>query len=144
MSKDLNKCTFIGRIGQEIDLRYLPNGTACANFSLAVGDDYKTKDGEKVEQTEWVKISAFGKPAEVLGQYCTKGSKLYVEGKLKTRSWEKDGVKQYMTEISLADFQMLDSKPADGQQRPSAQRPAPQHRATPGPVLDIADDDIPF
>ena len=144
MSKDLNRCAFIGRIGQEIEMRYLPNGTACANFSLAVNDDYKTKDGEKVEQTEWVKISAFGKPAETLALYCTKGSRLYVEGKFKTRSWEKDGNKQYMTEIHLSEFQMLDSKPADGQQRPSAQRPAPQHRATPGPVVDSFDDFIPF
>jgi len=139
MSRDLNKFMAIGRIGQDIELRYLPNGNACANFSIAVGDDYKDKAGNKVEQTEWVRISAFGKQAENLSKYCGKGSKLYIEGKLKTRSFEKDGAKQYITEVSLSDFQMLDSKTqgttaAQPAQAP-AQRPIPQ---------DSFNDDIPF
>ena len=139
MSKDLNKCCFIGRLGGDVVLRYLPNSTACANLNLAVGDDYKDKStGNKIEQTEWVRISVFGKPAEVLSEYCHTGSRIYIEGKLKTRSYEKDGVKHFVTEVIASDFQMLDSKDKD------RLTPQPVHRSTPQPVVPDFDLDIPF
>lgn len=115
MSRDLNKCCFIGRLGNDPEGRSMPNGTAVCNLSLAVGDDYKDKNGQKVEQTEWVRVSAFGKLAEIMQQYLQKGSKVYIEGKMKTRKYEKDGVTHYATEINASEMYMLDSKPQDGQ-----------------------------
>jgi single-strand DNA-binding protein len=142
MSKDLNKCQFIGRLGKDPETRYLPNGNACTNITLAVGDDYKDKNtGQKVEQTEWVRITAFGRQAEVLAEYTKKGSKIYVEGKFKTRKWEKDGVMNYSTEINLENMQLLDGKPAQGNPG-SASQPAAHKGAAPD--MDSFDDDIPF
>ena len=138
MSKDLNKCCFIGRLGQDPETRYMPNGNAVTGISLAVGDDYKDKDGKKVEQTEWVRLSAFGKLAEVMAQYLKKGSKVYIEGKMKTRSYDKDGQKHYATEIHASEMYMLDGK-QEGQQ--PAQQPRQAHKpAQQAP----AHDDIPF
>lgn len=131
MSKDLNKCMFIGRLGNDVEQRFLPNGTAVANLTIAVGDDYKDKNtGQKVEQTEWVRLQIFGKLAEVAAQYLKKGSKIYAEGKMKTRKYEKDGVTHYTTEINVDNFQMLDGKPADGGSGNSAQGAASNHKAS--------------
>jgi single-strand DNA-binding protein len=140
MSKDLNRCCFIGRLGQDVETRAMPDGTMVANLSLAVGDDYKDKSGNKVERTEWIRVSAFGRPAEVLQRYCSKGSKLYIEGKFTTRSYEKDGVKHYVSEIRLSEFQMLDGKPE------GAQQPAKEHRQPVQQASDNWADDssIPF
>jgi single-strand DNA-binding protein len=138
MSKDLNKCQFIGRLGQDVELRHMPNGTAVASLSLAVGDDYKDKQGNKVEQTEWVRVSAFARLAEVMAEYLKKGSKVYIEGKMKTRKWEKDGQTHYATEIHASEMYMLDSKPdGSGQQ----QRSAPPQSGGPD---DDFDSSIPF
>jgi single-strand DNA-binding protein len=116
MSKDLNQCNFIGRIGKPIEIKYMPNGNAVANFSIACGDDYKDKQGNKVEQTNWINIVVFGKGAEILGEYCGKGSKLHVTGKQVTRKWQdQSGADKYTTEVVVSDFQMLDSK-KDSQQ----------------------------
>ncbi len=139
MSRDLNKCMFIGRLGQEPEIRYMPNGNGVANLSLAVGDDYKDKQGNKVEQTEWVRVSVFGKLVEVVEKYLKKGAKVYIEGKMKTRSWEQDGVKRYATEIHASEMQMLDSKhdvAPSKRDNPPAQQSAPDN--------DNFDDDIPF
>jgi len=110
MSKDLNQCNFIGRLGADPETKHLPNGDAVCNFTIAVGDDYKDKSGQKVEQTEWVRIVAFRGLADVVGKYLQKGSKVFVSGKYRTRSWEKDGQKHYSTEIVANDMQMLDAK----------------------------------
>lgn len=138
MSRDLNRFECIGRLGQDPETRYMPNGTAVTNISLAVGDDYKDKNtGEKVEQTEWVRVSAFGKLAELMAEYLKKGSKAYIAGKMKTRSWEQDGVKRYATEIHASEMYMLDSK----------HDVAPSKRDNPPPNNapdDDFDSDVPF
>lgn len=152
MSKDLNQCNFIGRLGRDPELRYTPGGDAVCNFSIAVGGDY-TKDGQKIEETEWVRISAFGKKAEVCGEYLTKGSKIFVTGRMRTRKWQdKEGVERHTTEILMDTMQMLDSKP-QGEQRgyrdaTGGQQPAPrstqQKPSAGGGSFDDFEDDIPF
>lgn len=108
----LNQCNFIGNLGADIELRYMPDGTATTTFSIGVADDYKDKStGAKVEQTEWVRISAYGKKAEICAEYLKKGSKIFVTGKQHTRNWEENGVTRYTTEIRLDRMQMLDKKP---------------------------------
>lgn len=116
MSKDLNQCNFIGRLGQDVELKYTPAGKAVANISIACGDDYKNKDtGEKVEQTNWVRVVAFGRLAEVIGEFCHKGSRIFVSGKQVTRKWQdQNGQDRYSTEIVASEMQLLDSK--SGQQ----------------------------
>lgn len=133
MSKDLNLCQFIGRLGKDPETRMMPNGTAVVNLTLAVGDDYKDKAGNRVEQTEWVRIVVFGKLGDIVTAYCVKGSRIYISGKMKTRSWEKDGVKQYSTEIVASEIQLLDSK--QGEPKPAQQTK---------PTMSDFDDDIPF
>jgi len=121
--RSLNQCNFIGNLGSDPESKTLPNGNAVCNFSIAVSDDY-TKDGQKVEATEWVRVVTFGKLAEICAQYMKKGSKVFVSGRFKTRSWEKEGVKQYSTEITANDVQFLDSKQETGQsQQSSASKP---------------------
>jgi single-strand DNA-binding protein len=113
MSKDLNRCEFIGRLGRDTESRFMPNGNQIVTFSLACGDDYKDKNGQKVEQTEWVNMVCYGKTAEIAEKYLKKGSKIFAEGRFKTSKWDKDDVTQYKTEIVLNSFQMLDSAPSD-------------------------------
>lgn len=142
MSRNLNRVSLIGRLGADPEVRYLPNGTACVSINIAVGDDYKDKDGNKVERTEWVRLSAFGKLAEIIGEYLKKGSKIYAEGKYTTRQWEKDGVKQYSTEVQLLSMEMLDSSGDGGKQNSRPSEP-PAHNQAP-PDMAAYDDDIPF
>jgi single-strand DNA-binding protein len=138
MSRDLNRCEFIGRLGNDPETRYTPNGSAVTNITIAVGDDYKDKNtGNKVEQTEWVRVSAFAKLAEVMAEYLKKGSKVYIAGKMKTRKWEKDGVTHYSTEIHASEMFMLDGKQDVA---PSKRESPPQNKAPD----DNFDDDIPF
>jgi single-strand DNA-binding protein len=141
MSRDLNQCNFIGRMGQDVELKYTAAGSAIANLSIACQDDYKAKDGSKVEQTNWVRVVMFGKLAEIAGQYLAKGSRIYVSGKQVTRTWDnKEGVKQFTTEIVANEMQMLDSKPEGGQQQ---RQPAKQE--SPASIDDQSGfDDIPF
>jgi single-strand DNA-binding protein len=105
MSNDLNRCEFIGRLGKDPDLRFAPSGGAVCNFSIAVG--YKSKEKET---TEWVRVTAFGKLAEICGEYLKKGSQVFVAGRMTTRKWQKDGVDQYTTEIVADQMQMLGGK----------------------------------
>ena len=108
MGNDLNLCQFIGRLGKEPEIRYTQGGDAVANFSIAVGESWKNKAGEKVEKVEWVRCVAWRRLAEVIGEYLTKGSQVYISGKFQTRSWEdSDGEKKYMTEIQVIQMQML-------------------------------------
>ena len=107
MSNDLNRCEFIGRLGKPPELRYAPSGDAICNFSIAVGWKSKDKHG-----AEWVRITAFGKLAEVAGQYLKKGSQVYISGRMTTRKWKnKESVDQYSTEINADQMQMLGGKP---------------------------------
>ena len=102
---DLNQCQFIGRLGKDPDIRYLPDGSAVANFSLACDWKSKTKKG-----TEWINCTAFGKLAEIIGEYVRKGSQVFVSGSMKTEKWEKDGKTNYSTKIMVNNLQMLGTK----------------------------------
>jgi single-strand DNA-binding protein len=107
----VNKVILVGRLGQDPDVRYMPNETAVCNFSLATSSSYKDKTGEKVDQTEWHRIVMFGKVAEIAKEYLKKGSQIFVEGRLQTRKWQtKDGQDRYTTEVVAATMQMLGSK----------------------------------
>ena len=136
MARSINKVTLIGTLGRDPEVSYLQNGNAVANLSLATDESYNDKStGQKVEQTEWHRLTVYGKLAEICNQYLRKGSRAYFEGKLKTREWEKDGVKRYTTEIIVNEMMMLDSK-QDGQQQPQAphgyaQPQQPQHPQQP-------------
>jgi len=131
MANDLNRCSFIGRLGRDPEVKYMPSGSAVVNFSIAVGQSWKDKEtGQKKEKTEWVRISAFGKLAEICGEYLSKGKQIFISGRMETRKWEKDGVPQYSTEIIANDVQFLGSR-VDSQE-------------TSSPVVAGAGDDIPF
>ncbi len=107
----LNKVQIIGYLGNDPTVRYVPDGGAVANISVATTSKYKNKAGEMVEETEWHRVSFFGRLAEIAGEYLKKGSPVYIEGKLKTRKYtDKDGVEKYSTEITASDMQMLGSK----------------------------------
>jgi len=114
MAKGLNKVLLIGHLGKDPELKYTPNGTAVCNFSIASSDSYKGDDGNWVDRTEWHNIVVWRKLAEICGQYLKKGSKIYMEGKLTTESYEKDGIKKYITKIVMSDMLMLDKKDAGG------------------------------
>ncbi len=103
----LNKVQLIGRLGKEPDVRHLDSGVNVASFSIATSESYINKSGEKVEKTEWHNVVAWGKLAEIIEKWVTKGMLIYIEGKLKTRSWEKEGQKHYATEIFAENMQML-------------------------------------
>lgn len=119
MGRSVNKVTLIGTLGRDPEVRYLPNGNAVANLSLATDESYNDKGtGQKVEQTEWHRITVYGRLAEICQQYLKKGARAYFEGKLRTREWEKDGVKRYSTEIICNEMMMLDSR-SDGMGAPA-------------------------
>ncbi|RZI91638.1 MAG: single-stranded DNA-binding protein [Pseudomonas sp.] len=164
--RGVNKVILVGTCGQDPEVRYLPNGNAVTNLSLATSEAWTDKQtGQKVEKTEWHRVSLFGKVAEIAGEYLRKGSQVYIEGKLQTREWEKDGIKRYTTEIIVdmqGAMQLLGGRPdnqGSGQQQrqPQQQRQQPQrqqqHRQAPqqqsqqganGPDHESFDDDIPF
>jgi single-strand DNA-binding protein len=107
----VNKVILIGRLGADPDIRFTPDGTMVANLRLATDESYKNKDGEKVQKTEWHRIVAFRKLAEICQSYLSKGKQIYIEGRLQTRTWDdKDGIKRSTTEIIASNMRMLDSK----------------------------------
>jgi single-strand DNA-binding protein len=107
----VNKVILIGRLGKDPDVRYTPDGTMVTNFNLATDEQWKDKNGEKVQRTEWHRIVTWGKLAEICGNYLVKGKLVFIEGRIQTRSWEdKEGVKRFTTEIIASNMQMLDSK----------------------------------
>ena len=160
MARGINKVTLIGNVGSDPETRYLPNGNAVTNITLATSESWNDKQtGQKIEKTEWHRISFFGKVAEIAGEYLRKGAQVYIEGRLQTRMWEKDGVKHYTTEIVVdmgGTMQLLGGRP-DGERaatpdsarqapRQQPQRPqqaAPQKSQQAAPP-DSFDDDIPF
>jgi len=108
---NLNHIVFAGRLGKNPEIKVLPNGTTIASFSVASDRVWKDANGQKQQDTEWANCSAFGKTAEVIGQYFTKGQEIYIEGRLKTRSWEDtDGKKKYSTGIIVESFQFVGTK----------------------------------
>jgi single-strand DNA-binding protein len=150
MAQDMNQCNFTGRLGKPPEYRYMPNGDPVCSFSIAVGSSYKDKAGQKVEQTEWVNITAFAKLAEICQQYLVKGSQVRVTGRMKTDEYEKGGIKRYSTKIIASDVQMLGSKTESAQsdnKTHTASRAAMNSQAPVGGVsngFDDMDDDIPF
>ena len=151
--RGVNKVILLGNLGKDPEIKYMPNGNAVANITLATSETWNDKNsGEKQEKTEWHRVVFFGKLAEIVGQYLKKGSKIYVEGKLQTRKWQgQDGQDRYTTEVVVdigGTMQMLDSRGGEGgyapaQQAAPAQQRAPQ-QAAPAMVDDGFDDDIPF
>jgi single-strand DNA-binding protein len=141
--KDLNQCNFIGRLGQDVELKYTASGSAVANLSLACQDDYNDKaSGNKIEATNWIRVVMFGKLAEITNQYAGKGSKIFVSGKQVTRTWDKNGTTMYTTEIVANEMQLLDPKGASsGSGQP--QRPM-QNDDGAAPVTEDDLDSIPF
>lgn len=135
----VNKVIIVGALGRDPEIRYMPNGDAACNLSVATSESWKDKSGEKQERTEWHRISMFGKLAEIAGQYLAKGSSVYLEGKLQTRKWtDKDGVDKYTTEIIADRMQMLGGK--ESRQERQESQPSRQQR----PPADDFDDSIPF
>ncbi|MGV3590441.1 MAG: single-stranded DNA-binding protein [Gammaproteobacteria bacterium] len=114
-SRGVNKVILVGNVGQDPETRYMPNGGAVTNVTLATSETWKDKNtGENQERTEWHRVVFYQRLAEIVAEYVKKGSKLYIEGALRTRSWEQDGVKRYTTEIIANEMQMLDSRGAGG------------------------------
>lgn len=162
-SRGVNKVILVGNVGNDPEVRYMPNGNAVANVSVATSETWKDKgNGEQQEKTEWHRVVFFNRLAEIVEQYVKKGSKLYLEGRLQTRQWEQDGIKRYSTEIVANEMQMLDSRGGGGmdqgdnnsfgqQSQPQrSQQSAPQSapQAASGQAapsnFDNFDDDIPF
>lgn len=113
---DLNLCQFIGRVGQAPEIKYMPNGKAVANFSIACNRSWKDQQGQKQEKAEWVRCTAYDKLAEIIGQYTEKGSQLYVSGRQSTRKWQdQQGQDRYTTEIIVDQMQMLGGGSGGGQ-----------------------------
>ena len=165
----VNKVIIVGNLGRDPEMRSFPSGDQIANVTIATTDRWKDKQsGEMKEATEWHRVVFNGRLAEIVGQYLRKGSQVYVEGSLRTRSWEKDGVKQYSTEIRADQMQMLGSRqgmggPGAGHDdgagyeaprqsvAPASRVPAPRQAPAPAPApsrassgFDDMDDDIPF
>ncbi|MGI1677205.1 MAG: single-stranded DNA-binding protein [Cellvibrionaceae bacterium] len=173
MARGINKVILIGNCGQDPETRFMPNGNAVTNLSIATSETWKDKQsGQNQERTEWHRVVFFNRLAEIAGEYLKKGSKVYIEGSLRTRKWQnKEGQDQYTTEIVANEMQMLDSRgdnmgagagnnynAPQNQSRPqnSPQQNAPQQNTQPqqnhnqnsAPSQDMAmdsfDDDIPF
>ena len=130
MAKGVNKVILVGIAGKDAELRYMPNGGAATNVSIATTESWKDKQtGQMQERTEWHRISFMDcgnfRLGQIAGDYIKKGSKIYVEGSLRTREWEKDGIKRYTTEIIASEMQLLDSK-QDSQGQQNQQQQAPQ------------------
>lgn len=157
-SRGINKVILVGNVGQDPETRYMPNGNAVTNISLATSETWKDKNtGEQQERTEWHRITFYQRLAEIVAEYVRKGSKLYVEGRLQTRSWEQDGVKRYATDIIANEMQMLDGRGGDStgasasnssggygasQSAPPSRKETPAQQAPAD--MDSFDDDIPF
>jgi single-strand DNA-binding protein len=123
MARGINKVILIGNLGTDPEVRYMPQGGAVANLTVATSESWTDKaSNEKKEQTEWHRVVIYQRLAEIAGEYLRKGSKVYIEGKLKTRKWQdKDGVERYTTEIIANELQMLDGR-GDGQQQGGGQQ----------------------
>lgn len=141
----VNKFIGIGNLGRDVELRFMPDGKAVANFSIAISERYKDKTtGEQKEVTEWVNIALFGRLAEIAGEYLGKGSKVYIEGKLKTEKYTKDGIDRYSTKIIGEKLEMLTTK-GEGRSSRGEGTQAAEDKAKSNPSgFDDMDDDIPF
>ena len=148
-SRGVNKVILIGNLGADPEVRYTPDGAPVANFNLATSESWNDRtSGEKQERTEWHRLVVWRKLAEIAGQYLKKGSKIYIEGKLQTRSWEdQSGQKRYTTEVVVNELQMLDSRGEGGGGGGGgiSRDPGPAAQPESGPPPDAAEeDDLPF
>ena len=145
-SRGVNKVILVGNVGNEPECRTMPNGNSVANISVATSETWKDRNtSEQQERTEWHRVVFFNRLAEIVEQYVKKGSKLYIEGRLQTRSWEQDGIKRYTTEIVANEMQMLDSRGSTNQEGFGDQATATQTPQQAAPAnFDNFDDDIPF
>ena len=142
--RGVNKAIIVGTLGQDPEVRQTSGGNSVANLSVATNETWRDKQtGEKKESTEWHRIVLWGRVAEIAGQYLSKGSKVYLEGRLQTRKYEKDGVTHYSTEIVANELQMLGDAGGSRGEAPQ-QRSAPQQSAPQQPHPDQFDDAIPF
>lgn len=147
----VNKAIILGNVGKDVELRYTQSGTAVCTLSVATTRKWKNKDGDRNEETEWHRVTFFDRLAEIVGEYVKKGNPIYVEGRLKTEQYEKDGVTRYTTMIVAEQLQLLGGREDGERQERPAQRqeraPQRQQRApAPAPKggFDDMDDDIPF
>jgi single-strand DNA-binding protein len=137
MSRGINKVILIGNLGSDPEMRYTANGTAIAKFRVATNESYNDKEGNRQEHTEWHLVTAWGRLGEVCGQYLSKGKQVFIEGRLRTSSYEKDGIKRYTTEIIARDMQMLGAS----QERTGVREEQPFPPPPGGPA---EEDDFPF
>lgn len=158
MARGINKVILVGNVGTDPEVRYLPNGNAVTTLSLATSETWKDKQtGERQERTEWHRVVCFNRLGEIAGEYVRKGSKLYVEGSLRTRKWQdQQGTDRYTTEIIASELQMLDSKGSSGasnsfdEKSSSVPAPVPEQSSSRQPskamqdAFEELDDDIPF
>jgi single-strand DNA-binding protein len=149
----VNKVILIGNLGKDPETRYMPNGDAVTNITLATTETWKDKNGEKQEKTEWHRVTFYRKLAEIAGEYLKKGRPVYVEGRLETRKWtDKAGVERYTTDIIASDMKMLGTKPGSasyegGEREEGSYAPSPSANKAPARSstgFDDMDDDIPF
>lgn len=142
----LNKVILIGNTGKDPEIRYMPNGKPVASFSIATSESWKDKaTGEKKESTEWHNCTAFDKLAEIIGQYVKKGQPLYVEGRIKTEKYTKDGVEKYSTKILVNEMKMLGGGKGEGGAKPAPQQGGNQGPAQqPSTASSFDDSSIPF
>jgi single-strand DNA-binding protein len=163
----VNKVILMGNLGRDPEVRYLPSGDPVANITIATSSRYKSKTGEMVEETEWHRVTFFGRLAEIASQYLKKGRPVYVEGRIKTNKYtDKNGVERYSTDVIASEMQLLGGREGSGEpsqgsdddggysrQAPAsrpAPAPAPSRQAAPAPAtrpgsgFDDMDDDIPF
>lgn len=140
----VNKVIIVGNLGDNPEVRYSQQGKAIANISVATSETWKDQSGERQERTEWHRIVLFRRLAEIAGEYLSKGSKVYIEGKLQTRKWQdQQGQDRYTTEIVADQMQMLDTRGQQQNQPPQNQAPRNAPPPPPPPANDF-DDDIPF
>lgn len=142
----VNKCLFIGNLTADPEIRTMPNGEQVANFTIALNERYKAKDGNVVENVEYVRIVLYRRLAEIAAQYLRKGSQVYIEGRLKTRKWQdNNGQDRYSTEIQCDNLQMLGGRNQDAaQNQPPKQQKAQSKSQQSEPPMDAFDDNIPF
>ena len=125
MARGVNKAILVGNLGADPELRYTPSGRPVATFRIATTDVWTDANGERQERTEWHRIVAWDRLAEICGEYLRKGSKVYIEGRIQTRVWEdQNGVQRYTTEIVARDMRMLDTKPSVPEE-PAVEEPPP-------------------
>ncbi len=150
MARSLNKVMIIGNLGVDPEIRYTANGTAVANLRVATSENRKNKEGEWEERTEWHRIVLYGRMAETAKDYLRKGSKVYIEGRIETRSWEdQGGQKHYMTEVIANDMFFLDTRGHNSSEsaespQPSRKQNAPSRPQSAPPKDFPAEDDLPF